>query len=190
MGLSDYDLAGKPWRVEKSEHVHRDRWISVRSDTCVTHDGVLIDPYYVLEYSDWVAVVAIDRSDQVLLVEEYRHAVGRAVLGLPGGGIERFDSDAIAAAQRELREETGFEADRWRSMAQLATNPSHHDNWCHIVLAEGAHLVGEPKRDATERLRWYLHPIENVIRMARCGEIAHGMDVAALALALSDLGRW
>lgn len=88
------------------QYVLRDRWISVHADDCVTAEGVEISPYYVLEYPDWVNVVALDEYDHVLLIRQYRHGLGRISLELPCGGAEPGES-TLDAARRELLEETG-----------------------------------------------------------------------------------
>src|SRR4051794_32365072 len=61
----------KPWTVKNSRDVIRDRWVKLRADDCVTAEGVEIAPYYVLEYPDWVHVVALDDEDHIILVEQY-----------------------------------------------------------------------------------------------------------------------
>jgi len=98
--------------VTRSRHVYRDRWISVRADDCVTASGVEVKPFYVLEYPDWVHVVAVDRYDHILLVRQYRHGLGEVSLELPGGMMDRMDVDPVAAGMRELLEETGTGAKR------------------------------------------------------------------------------
>ena len=74
--MADELAQGGKWRVTGSRYVHKDRWIAVRADDCVTEDGVSVAPYYVLEYPDWVEIVALDADDNLLLVRQYRHGVG------------------------------------------------------------------------------------------------------------------
>jgi 8-oxo-dGTP pyrophosphatase MutT (NUDIX family) len=128
------------WTVESSTHVVRDQWISVRADNCRTPEGVEVAPFYVLEYADWVQVVALDDQEHVILVEQYRHGLGITSLELPTGSMEPEDVDPLDAGRRELVEETGFEADSWQHIATLAPNPANQNNRCHIVLALGARL--------------------------------------------------
>ena len=180
----------RPWTVEGSRHVLRDRWISVRADRCRTADGVEIAPFYVLEYPDWVLVVALDDEEHVLLVEQYRHGLGIVSLELPAGGIEPGDADPIRAAARELAEETGHEAERWQHIAALAANPASQNNRCHVLLAQGARHARAPKDEPSERLQIVRLPVAEAVRRARSGAIVQAMHVAALSLALGHIGRW
>ncbi|ANY83001.1 hypothetical protein BB934_32835 (plasmid) [Microvirga ossetica] len=109
-----------PWRVKASRHIHKDRWISVRADDCVTADGVDVAPFYVLEYPDVVLVLAITANDQVVLVRQYRHGLGEVTTEFPGGIIDPSDPDPIAAAARELADETGYFSDDLRIVGQLS----------------------------------------------------------------------
>lgn len=178
------------WSVEQSSHVLKDRWISVRADTCRTDEGALLDPFYVLEYPDWVIVIALDAKDNVVLVEQYRHGWGITSLEVPTGGIEPDDDDVIAAARRELEEETGFISGDWKLVASLAPNPSNQSNRCHVVLARHVCPGGMPEDNPTERTRISLLPVDDVAELARNGGIIQSMHVAALALALTSIGRW
>lgn len=86
---------------------------------------MLLDPFYVLEYPNWVQNVAIDTNDKLVLVEQHRHGLGISSLEVPIGGIEADDDDPIAAARRELEEETGFRSSDWQLIATLAANPAN-----------------------------------------------------------------
>lgn len=179
-----------PWQVKSSIHLLRDRWLKVRADTCVTAEGVEIAPYYVLEYPDWVEVVALDAEDNIYLVQQYRHGLGVVALELPGGAVDANDASPVEAAARELREETGLSAADWDYVGSLAPNPATHTNLCHIVLARNVELSAKPADDPTERIRLIRMPIRQAIGLALEGKMIQVIHVAALTLALHKASKW
>lgn len=179
-----------PWQVSSSAYLHRDRWLKVRADDCVTAEGVEIAPYYVLEYPDWVEVIALDAEDNIYLIQQYRHGLGVVALELPGGAVDTSDASPIEAAARELREETGLTAADWEYVGSLAANPATHTNLCHIVLARNVQLTATPADDPTERIRLIRMPIRQAVAMALEGKMIQVIHVAALTLGLHKAGKW
>jgi len=179
-----------PWQVKSSTYLHRDRWLKVRADDCMTAEGVEIAPYYVLEYPDWVEVIALDAEDNIYLIQQYRHGLGVVALELPGGAVDASDASPIEAAARELREETGLTATDWEYVGSLAANPATHTNLCHIVLARNVELTVTPADDPTERIRLIRMPIRQAVAMALEGKMIQVIHVAALTLGLHKAGKW
>ena len=177
------------WTVKGSRYVHRDPWVALRADDCVTARGVPISPYYVLDYPDFVHALAIDEAGFVILVRQYRHGLGEMSLELPGGVMDTGDADPCAAAARELREETGYAGGAYRHIAALSTDPAKMSNRLHLVLAEGVERVGEPRPDAAEDLAIERVPCAEAIRLATSGGIVHAGHIALLLLGLRAAGR-
>ena len=175
------------WRVTASRSVHKDRWISLRADDCVTDEGAVVAPYYVLDYPDWVEVIALDADDNVLLVKQYRHGLGDLSVELPAGGMEPTDPDPLYAAGRELLEETGC-AGVLTLVGETRPNAGTHSNRTHIVLARQVAKVAEPKDDPTERIERLWVPAAEALRMALAGELTVGMQVASLLRGLAQAG--
>lgn len=178
-----------PWTVAQRRTLIADRWLTLHADTCRTADGVEVAPYYVSDHDDWVQVVALDDADNLLLIEQYRHAAGIISLELPGGCIDAGETPEQAGT-RELLEETGCAGGAGELVASLYPNPATQTNRCHTLLIRGARPVAVPHDSSTERIvsRWV--PIDEAARLARGGGITQAMHVAALALALGRLGRW
>ncbi len=167
----------------------RDRWLSVRADDCVTAEGAEVSPYYVLEYPDWVNIVALDENDHVLLVRQYRHGLGRISLELPCGGVEPGKSP-IDAARRELLEETGYGNARSMTLvASVSPNAANHSNLDHTVLAGQVSAVGKPVYDATEILELERVPYREALNLALGGAIMQATHIASLMLGLSAAGK-
>ena len=177
------------WRILDSQTVVKDRWIELRADRCLTPAGIEVAPYYVLGYPDWVHVVALTDEKQMVLVRQYRHAIGKFVLEIPGGVIEAADGDPRLAAQRELVEETGYTARDWKMIGSFYPNPATHTNQVHVVLALHARQTGDPSLDAGEEgLETVIMPIEEVLDGLASGLLGQSMHVAAVYLALTTAG--
>src|SRR5437899_1419916 len=97
----------EPWQVLDSKYSYRDRWLSIRSDTVRVPNGTILSPYHTIEFPEWTCAIALTPEQEVLLVEEYRHGIGRVSLELPSGTYEDADGDMLIAMKRELLEETG-----------------------------------------------------------------------------------
>ena len=179
-----------PWRVKSSRQLIQVRWLRLRADDCVTPDGVDVAPFYVLEYPDWVQIVALDANDHIVMVEQYRHGLGVMSLELPGGAVEQSDTGPLNAAARELEEETGLVSTEWQHVAQLSPNPATHNNLCHVVFARNVCARSAPVDDPAERLRVVSLPIGEAIHLAMSGKIIQAVHVAALVLGLSAADKW
>lgn len=160
-----------PWKVLNSKISYQDRWIKVRSDSCQTLSGKVIEPYHVLEYPDWVNVVALTQQQEIVLVRQYRHGSQKIMTELPSGAIEKNDLSPEAAARRELLEETGFSGDRFFEIGSYSPNPANHSNTCYAFLALDVYSVQEQMPDPTEDLEVIRLPFKEFLRGTWSGEI-------------------
>jgi ADP-ribose pyrophosphatase len=173
-----------PWKILESRHLHE----HVRIDKCELPDGRVIDGF-VIEYGDWVNVVALTRDGQVVLVRQYRHGAQKVILELPGGVMDSEDDSPLEAARRELLEETGYASENFIQVGCVYPNPANQTNRIYFFLALDARKVGSQSLDETEEIEVVLKSLEEVIAMAKNGELLQSMQVSAVFFTLAYLGR-
>lgn len=160
----------EPWRLIESTYTYRDRWLTLRSDSVRLPNGNTLSPYHVIEVADWVNVVAISATGNMLLVEQYRHAVTRTMLEIPAGHVDPKEG-LEAAARRELREETGHGGGTWHSLGALHPAASRFTNQVHAFLAIGVTRVAQPMQEESESLRLLEMPWADFAAGLRSGAV-------------------
>ena len=169
----------KEWKVLESEYLVRRPWLTARRDRLELPDGRIIPEYYVLEYPDWVNVIAITKDGQFVMERQYRHAARKISLELPCGVMEEGETP-LEAAQRESLEETGFGGGQWKKLMELSPNPSAMSNTTHCFLAIGVEKIAEQHLDETEELSVLFMTKEEVKRMLNENQICQALMVAPL----------
>jgi 8-oxo-dGTP pyrophosphatase MutT (NUDIX family) len=139
-------------------------------------------PFYVLETHDWVNVIALTPAKEVLLVSQFRHGSGEVSAEIPGGAVDRKDADPLAAAKRELLEETGHQAREWFFLGAVRPNPAILDNRCHFFLALDAERTADLSLDEAEELEVARVPLAEIDARIQEGRISHALVIAAFHL--------
>lgn len=167
------------WKVLESEYLIQRPWLTARRDCVELPDGRVIPEYYVLEYPDWVNVIAITKEGQFVFEKQYRHAARKISYELPCGVMEKGESP-LEAAQRELLEETGYGNGHWQKLMEIYPNPSTMTNMTHCYLATDVEKIAEPHLDATEELTVLFMSREEVKRLLDQDGIYQALMVAPL----------
>ena len=138
----------------------------------------------VVEHYGAVAVLAVDDDNNIVLVYQYRHPLGRRLWELPAGLLDLGGEPPHTTAARELKEEAGLEASQWRVLVDLDSTPGFSDESVRVYLATGLTDVGRPDahdEEADLTLRWF--PLQEAVRMVLSGEIANSIAVAGILAA-------
>jgi ADP-ribose pyrophosphatase len=115
-----------------------------------------------------------------VMIEQYRHGTQTLELEIPGGIIDPHDASPVAAALRELREETGYAGENARLIGQVFPNPAIMNNTCYSVLVENCRCLHPLELDHGEDLRTRLVPQAEVPALVAAGQIRHALIIAAL----------
>lgn len=170
----------KSWKVVDSEYLHRRPWLTVRRDSLQLPNGNLIPEYYVLEYPDWVNVIAITKEGMFVLIRQYRHGIGRTSFELCAGVRDDTDPTPLAAAQRELEEETGYGNGTWEEFIVISANPSTNSNLTYCYLATGVEPVAPPHPEDSEDITVHLLTYDEVKELLHSGQILQALHAAPL----------
>jgi ADP-ribose pyrophosphatase len=135
----------------------------------------------VVRHQGSVVVMPVDdrgRRLRVLLVRQYRHAAGRYLWELPAGRVDGGESKP-AAAKRELLEETGYRARRWKRALRFWVSPGFLDETMDIYLATGL-TAGEAEPEADEAITCRFFPLSRAVALAMNGGLADAKTIAAV----------
>ncbi|RDI44458.1 NUDIX domain-containing protein [Nocardia mexicana] len=167
-----------------SSTVYSGAILALRLDQVAMPGGRVVERE-VIEHHGAVAVAALDDDGNIVLINQYRHPIGRRLLELPAGLLDQPGEDPLAAARRELAEETGLAASEWSVLVDVALSPGFTDESLRIYLATGLHETDRPEPELEEAdLEIVRMPLDEAVDAALAGEIVNATAVAGvLALA-------
>lgn len=138
------DSGRHDFQVVDSRTVYSGAILALRLDQVIMPGGHTVDRE-VVEHHGAVAIVAVDADDRLVLIDQYRHPIQRRLLELPAGLLDQPGEDALAAAQRELAEETGLAAAHWSVLVDVALSPGFTDEALRIYLATELWQTARPE---------------------------------------------
>lgn len=175
------------WQTLRSRTAYENNWIRVREDAVLRPDG---SPgvYGVVEVrSPAVFVVPVTAAEEVVLIEVDRYAIGGLSLEVPAGGTD--GDETLAAAGRELREETGLAAESLVDLGPVYSLNGVSDAPGRVVLATGLHPVGGAEQEVEGIAGVRTVAVPDLVGLIAAGEITDNESLGALLLALVHLGR-
>jgi ADP-ribose pyrophosphatase len=176
-------VAEHDFEVVDSETLYVGNIFALRADD-VRMPGGKTARREVVEHYGAVAVLAIDRDDNIVMVYQYRHPVGRRLWELPAGLLDMGGEPPHITAARELKEEAGLSAQNWRVLVDLVSAPGFSDESVRVYLATDLSDVGRPDahdEEADMVVRWF--PLEEAVHMVLRGEIVNTIAVSGILAA-------
>ena len=177
--------------VLKSKVSFEGKVFSVHTDKVVEPGGVT-STRDVIRHNGSVVILAVDASENpadpsILLIQQYRYAAGQFLLELPAGRIEPGEGP-LAAAKRELIEETGFRARRWSRLVRYYASPGFLSETMQVFLAEDVRTgTAQPEED--EKISVHPIPLSQLLAMIHAGKILDGKTITSVLLFARSLSE-
>ena len=174
--------------VSDSETLHVGRVLAVRLDQVVMPGG-RVARREIVEHPGAVAIVALHDDASVMMIDQYRHAVGRRLRELPAGLLDTAGEEPVSTARRELVEEVGCTAQEWSVLVDVVSSPGFSDEAVRVFLARGLTEIGRPAGGDDEEadLSVVRVPLTDAVRQVLAGEIVDASTVAGLLAAQAVL---
>lgn len=165
--------------VNRRKTVHQGRVFTVTVENITLPNGNSTD-LTLVRHPGAAAIVALTEEEQVLMLKQYRHAVGGFIWEIPAGTLDKGE-DPLTCARRELEEETGRSAHHFEWLTTLTPVPGYSDEKIDIYLA-GELSPALQKLDHDEVLEVHALPLEKVVDMIATGEIGDAKTIAGIML--------
>ena len=172
------DNSPNPWKKLSTETAYENPWIRVRHEEVLNPSG---GPgiYGVVHFKNTaIGILPIDEDEHTWLIGQYRYPLDRYSWEIPEGGGP-IGSSLLESAQRELREETGLTASKWRPLLDTHISNSVTDEFGVAFIAQGL-SQGESAPEETEALQVKRLPLSEAIEMALSGDISDSLSQLCL----------
>jgi ADP-ribose pyrophosphatase len=181
------DKQAASWQVlDERLLVDRSPYARVSEQDLLLPGGQVINNFLQVDLPAYVMVLALLDDGCVPFVRQYRQAVGDFLLELPAGHIEDGE-EALAAAQRELREETGVVASEWRFLGKYIMDANRRCGWGFFYLARGAQQIARPDPGDLGEMTVQLRTLHEMRDLLSAGTLVSGPTALCLGLALNAL---
>lgn len=173
----------RPWKtLARRTLLRRPPWLEIGEEDVELPDGRVIENFNWIATREFAMVVPLTDDGQTILVRSYKRGVRAVALSFPAGYLEPGE-DPLAAARRELREETGYEAPEWIPLGRFVVDGNYGSGAMHAFLATGARKVTEPDSGDLEEMALERVPWDEAVAALRQGEVKQLASAAALGLA-------
>jgi len=172
----------QPWTIRSQKTLLDRKWLRITEDSVLLPNGTVIDEFHVMHLPNWASVIAVTPDRRIVMVEQYRHGLGRTSLELPSGVIDPGEQP-LEAAVRELYEETGYRAKDWLKLLEVSPEPSRSTHRAHFFVAFGAEPFGAASPEASEVIDVRVLSVRELLDGLNEGRIDHAAHIGAILLA-------
>jgi len=177
----------KPWKTKDRKTLLDEKpWLTVEQHTVELPDGQLIPNWPWVITPDYINVVAVTKDERFLCFRQVKYGIEGMTLAVVGGYVKEAEAP-LAAAQRELLEETGYASQDWLSLGSYLVDPNRGIATGHLFLARGARYVTPRNADDLEEQELLLLTRAEIEAALETGEIKVLAWAAAVAFALRRL---
>lgn len=177
--------------MQDSETVLEHPYISIEMQQVHLPDGRVIPDWPIVHTRNYVNAVVLNETGQIMILEGYKHGLGRSSWQAPGGYLEEGE-EPLAAIRRELLEETGYASEEWQSLGSFVVDANRHVGVGHFFLARDAGQVAAPNHNDLEgfEVRW-VSPEEarSALLDGRVGIVSYAANLAIALLIIGDTQR-
>ncbi len=175
----------RPWKVLQRDLLLSGMpWLNVYREKVELATGRVLDDFYRVVLPDFVIVVPVTTAGELVMVRGYKHGLGRVTLSPPAGMLQPGE-DPLAAAKREMLEETGYTGAEWKMLGKFVVDGNRQCGTMHLYLARQVHWQQASQEDDAEELEVELMSRQRVVEALQTGEIGTLAAASAVSLALT-----
>jgi len=176
------------WETIDSEYIIKRPWMTARKDHLVMPSGQHCPEWYVMEFPEWINVIAVTTDGDIIMERQYRPGLKRYDWEIPAGVVEEGES-LLQAAQRELLEETGYGNGEWKEMMATCANPTNTSNLSHTFLATNVVRISAPQQEKSEDISVWLMSQQELLEILMNGGVVQSLMAAPLWRMYYELSR-
>ncbi len=170
--------------VVRSKRIYQGKIFELLKETVITENGIASN-MEIIRHPGASAIVPFLDEETIILIRQYRHAIGRSIWEIPAGTLNDNETP-IVCAQRELTEETGYSSDEWHKLSEIIPVPGYSNEHIHLYVATNLTLSTQ-NLDPDEVIKIHPFKLEDALAMIHEGEIQDGKTMCGLFLTVKWL---